>query len=469
VRQTQAVPRWSLDAAFAGLVLALIAVGPAVTVGIDDRTLPVYATQLATAVLVIHFGFSGLAQRSFGGVPATMRWLLASVALLAVPLMWTKDPAAVLAYMNFASGTIGGIAIAQVWKAVPLGYSWIDVGYVVFILGGATALLGSLSKARSVNSLHQSSMTPWGNSNFVAGCLVVAALIVMARSIHIGRHRKYAITFGLAVIGVALLTLSRGAAIAACVGAVFFLWSKSGKQLPRQLRPAPTASSHVDANVVVRLLLRVLAVFVPVAGYMAIEHATELRAQLNAQVTRNIETRFEMFRLAWEEFLKSPLTGTGWASFREASLGTTGESQTFAHNLVLSMLQIGGLLSVPYMVALAILMYRALRHGGPYTAAVAAAIAVSMTQPFFESTVGNLIFLPVAFLAGLATATAAEDRGGAVVTPRKGSARTRLPSPRSEYDRRLRRSQTAVRKHNATRAACTDQRLLSNNSSRYFP
>jgi hypothetical protein len=393
--------------------------------GVGDRTLPVYASQLAIAALLVHMGLSGLAQRGFGGVPATTRWLLASVALLAVPLMWTNDPAGVLAYVNFASGTIGGVAIAAVWKAVPQGYSWIDVGYVVFLLGGLAALLGSLSRARSVNSLHQSSLTPWGNSNFVAGCIVIAALIVMARSIRIGRHRKYAIILGLGAIGVALLTLSRAAAIAACVGAMFFLWSRSGQQLPRPLRPASTASRHADTSVLVRMISRALAVFVPVVGYIAVDHATELRSQVDTQVVRNIDTRFEMFRLAWEEFLRRPLTGTGWASFREAALGTVGESQTFAHNLVLSMLQIGGLLSVPYLAALAVVMYRALRHGGPYTAAIAAAIAVSMAQPFFESTVGNMIILPVAFLAGLSTAMTADDGSGGVVAPRTVSTRTR--------------------------------------------
>lgn len=406
--QMQAVPPWSLDAALAGLVVAAIAVGPAISMGVGDRTLPVYASQLAIAVLVVHMGLSGLAQRSFGGLPATARWLLASVALLAIPLVWTNDPAGLLAYLNFASGTVGGIAIAQMWKAMPLRYSWIDVGYIVFLLGGLTALLGSLSRAQSANSLHQSSMTPWGNSNFVAGCIVVAALIVMGRSIHVGRHRKFAITFGLAGIGVALLTLSRGAAIAACVGAMVFLWSKSGRQLPRRLRPASTVSGSADLSLLGRLLSRVLAIFIPVLGFIAIDHATDLRAQVNTQVMRNVDTRFEMFRLAWEEFLSSPLTGTGWASFREAALAAVGESQTFAHNLVLSMLQIGGLLSVPYLVALSVLMYRGLRHGGPYRAAVAASIAVSMAQPFFESTVGNLTSLPVAFLAGLSTVAAVD-------------------------------------------------------------
>lgn len=401
-RQKKVAPQWSLEAALAGLPLALIAVGPAIVGTIGDRRLPVYASQIAVAVLVIHIGFSVLAHRSYGGVPATMRWLLAAMALLAVPLFWSTDPAAgMLAYFNFTAGTIGGVAIAQVWKGIPREYSWIDVGYTVFLIAGVVQLMVSYSKATSVNSLHQTSPMPWGVTSVVAGGLVVAALILMARSARLGRNRKYAVTLALVTMGAALLTLTRGAIIAACVGAIFFLWSKSGKQ--RRRKPRSIGSSQVDTTVIVRLLSRALAVAIPVAGFIAIEHVTDLRAQVNSQVHTNIDIRLEMYRLAWEEFLKSPLTGTGWASFRDVSLDYAGQSETFAHNLVVSMLQIGGLLSLPYLVALAYVAYRALRNGGPYTAAVAAAIAISMTQPFFESTVCNLIILPVAFLAGLST------------------------------------------------------------------
>lgn len=430
-RHKHAAPGWSLDAALAGLPLALIAVGPAIVAEVGSRTLPVYASQIAVAVLLVHIGFVALAQRSCGDVPVTVRWLLAAMALLAVPLIWSTDPAAgILAYFNFASGTVGGIAIALVWRRMSREYSWIDVGYVVFLIAGVAQLLVRYSSASSVNSLHQSSPMPWGVSSVVAGGLVVAALIVMARSARLGRHRKYAVTLGLVALGVALLTLTRGAVVAACVGAMFFLWSKSGRQLPQQSRLQSTAARRISHKVPVQLISRTLAVLIPVVGFVAIEHATALRAQINGQVYANIGTRFEMYQLAWEEFLKRPLTGTGWASFREASLSATGQSQTFAHNLVVSMLQIGGLMALPYLVALSFLAYRALRHGGPYTAAVAAAIAVSMTQPFFESTVCNLIVLPVAFLAGLGAATSTQDDDDGVVTTRTLSARTRPRSTR---------------------------------------
>lgn len=401
-----AAPQWSLGVALAGLPLVVIAMGPAIVISISDRTLPIYASQIAIAALVVHIGFSVIADRSYGVVPATMQWLLAAAVLLALPLIWSKDPAAgMLAYLNFVSGTVGGVAIALVWKSTR-GYSWIDIGYIVFLIAGSVQLLFRYSGASSVNSLHQSAPLPWGVSSVVAGGLVVAALTVIARSTALGCHRKIAIAIGLSAIGVALLTLTRAAILAACVGAIFFLWSKTGREGLRPLTSRSSAARPVNTAASVQLIARVMAVFVPIAGFLAVERATDLRSQINSQVHTNVDIRLDMYRLAWEQFLSSPLTGTGWASFRGASLDTTGQSETFAHNLVVSMLQIGGLLSIPYLVALAYLAYRALRHGGPYTAAVAAAVAVSMSQPFFESTVCNLIVLPVALLAALPDGTA---------------------------------------------------------------
>lgn len=378
---------WSLDAALAGLPVALIAAGPVVVVAVAGRALPVYACQVAVAVLVVHIGFSVLARHSYGA-PGILRWLLGAAALLALPVAWSVDiGAGLLAYVNFAAGTVGGLAIAVIWQNVR-GWSWIDVGYCVFLVAGVAQLLYAYSSARTVSALHQSSLTPWGNSNFVAGCLVVAALVVMAR------RGRFTVLLGVAAIGVALLTLSRGALVAACVGLVVLLWSK-----PRLRR---TATGQVDVNhLAVQLFARGLAVAAPIAAYLAVEHVTALRGQVNRQVHTNVDTRLDMYRLAWAEFLENPLTGTGWASFRAASLDTTGLSQTFAHNVLLSMLQIGGLLAVPYLVVLAVLLWRALRRGGRYAAPVAAAVAIAMTDPFFESTAGNLIVLPVAVLAAL--------------------------------------------------------------------
>jgi hypothetical protein len=73
-----------------------------------------------------------------------------------------------------------------------------------------------------------------------------------------------------------------------------------------------------------------------------------------------------------------------------------GTSQTFGHNLVLSFLQIGGLLAVPFLVVLIVIVIRIVLRGGLIAAGVAASIAIAMTDPFFEGSVAATIAIAAA-------------------------------------------------------------------------
>ncbi len=392
---------WSLDALLASLPIALVVLGPILLLPIGGRSLPIYASQIAIALLFVHLFTSQLALRKQGladhhhPMPTPIKFLIFGVFLLAIPLYRAADPAAgLLAYLNFASGSLGAIALASVWRRNVAEYSWIDLAYVVFASVGVAQLLMSFRQADSINALHQSSQTPWGNSNFVAGCLVVVAFIIIGRSGAIGKYRLVSIAAGAAIIGTAMLTLSRGAAVAACIGGMCLLWSKFGPRISDSAKDVRTRA----LGQIVRMALRGLAVLLPFGAFLIVDWATTLRAVVNTQVHENVDTRLAMYELAWNEFLRAPFTGTGWASFREASLANIGQSQTFAHNSVLSLLQIGGMLSLPFLLSLAFLIYHALKGGGPYTAAIAASVTISMTDPFFESLVGNLLAIPFALV-----------------------------------------------------------------------
>ena len=401
-RQRHFIAPWSLGVALAGLTLALIPVGAAISVGLAGRTLNIYASQIALTILVIHIAFSALYERSGGWLDPAMVWLLLALVALALPLLWSTDlPGGVVAYMNFASGLVGGIAIAVIWKGVPHGFSWIDIGYAVFLVAGVAQLAFSLVDAGTVNAMHQAAQTPWGNSNFVAGCLVIGSFVLMARSLIVGIYIKWAMALGVTAIMVAALTLSRGAIVAASVGGMVFLWSVFSPMRERQR--FEVSKNSADSVPLGQLVTRGLAVLAPVAAIFAVFWATELRAGVNDRVHRNVEDRLSIYGLAWNEYIENPLTGTGWASFRATAEQTSGFSTTFAHNFVLSMLQLGGALSIPYLLAIAYLAYRAARYGNLYLAPVAAGFAIAMTDPFFESFVGNMLWLPVLLIAGLPT------------------------------------------------------------------
>lgn len=397
------VDRWSLTAVLAGLPIALIIFGPAVIIPVGDKNLLVLASQLAVAMLLVHIGFSALASHGVATLPSLARWLAASTALLALPVLWSADiEGGFVAYANFASGTIGGIAIALVWRTFQRSYSWIDVAYYIFLIGGVIQLTSAFSQAETSSALHQSAQTPWGNSNFVAACLVVAALGVMGRAVSLGKHRKYAVPVGVLSIGVALFTLSRGAILAACVGAVFFLWQGVSRLRGTVARHGHNREPGTHRPPLKIMLARSIALLIPFIAFWAIERVTQIRAEVNNRVYVNTDTRFALYELAWKEFVENPLTGTGWVSLRLTTQSSIGQSSTFAHNLLFSFLQIGGVLALPYLIVLAYIAYRSLRRGGPYAAAVGAALAISLTDPFFESVVGNLVVLPIALMASMA-------------------------------------------------------------------
>ena len=398
-------------------------------------TLPVYASQIAIAVLVIHIGFSVLATvvtaactchnaMAAGGHGHCLQSHSSGQPTQppAYSRTSTSCPGRWAAWLSRRSGSDMPTRVFLDRRRIP-----------VFLIAGVTQLLVRYSNASSVNSLHQSSPMPWGVTSVVAGGLVVAALIVIARSASLGSNRKYAVTRrsrrnwrGPAdpYPGSDHRRMRRGRS------------SSCGQDLAGKNHKA--ASVGVEAPVLwtqqlmVRLLSRVLAIVIPVAGFIAIEHVTDLRAQVNSQVHTNIDIRFQMYRLAWEEFLRSPLTGTGWASFRECHWSIPAKVKP-SHTIWWS----------PCFRLVACCHFHTwrfwptwriglLRHGGPYTAAVAASIAVSMTQPFFESTVCNLIFLPIAFLAGLSNATTEGDDAMSA-KPRAGANRKRLRSTRSVH------------------------------------
>ncbi|MFZ4893077.1 O-antigen ligase family protein [Plantibacter sp. Mn2098] len=366
-----------LTSFLAAAVLALIPWGPVLTFSAQGSTASLSASQIAIVFLAVQLFFSSLLAHNLGRkqIEVHSGLILVLLGLMIVPTFTAQVlGAAASAYLNFSFGIVGGILVGAVWAQTSRAQlGWVDAGLGIFLVGGATQLVISFSGSSDVAGLHQSSQTPWGNSNYVAGALVVGSIALLARIRSSSRRPSiFAYLPALMATAVALLTLSRGAVIALCVGAVVFVWNMAERPLPK-------------------FFLRAIALVIPFVALFLIDSATSQRLAVNSRVLVNVDSRFELFRLAAEEFASSPFIGTGWLSFRGVS-GAEIETQSFAHNLVLSFLQIGGLVfGLPVVTLIVVFVFRACRSDRLLSAAALSAIAISMTDPFFEGTVGGIL------------------------------------------------------------------------------
>ncbi|MEW1918629.1 O-antigen ligase family protein [Pseudarthrobacter oxydans] len=368
-----------IDQFLAALIFAAIPFGPVINIGTSGRGAHVALAQVLTFVLALHLAFTKLA--SITSFKTGLGFGLGLVLIMAPALFIAPDiaPAAV-AYFNYSTGVVGGIVIGMAWarsERHTLGV--IDAGLAAFLLLGTAQLLTGFLGASSLNSLHQNAQTPWGNSNYVAACLVVGAFVLLARGLETHSFRRVLVPVIAAII-VAMLTLSRGAALSMAVGAAVLLWTAGTRPWQKSI-------------------LRLCSIFLPILAIYMVTQLEDLRYQGSSHANSNIESRLKLFNAAWADFVESPWFGNGWISFRSVSAGAV-EEQSFAHNFLLSFLQIGGIfLGLLTVVIFLALMIRAIRRN-PYIAPpLFAAFAISMSDPFFESTVANLLTLSAVFFS----------------------------------------------------------------------
>jgi hypothetical protein len=355
-----------VDRLLAGLTIATLPLG-SLAYESEGRSLLIAYSLLVGTMLVVHVLAGTLAGRTQRG-PLGRAFRLATVMLLAMFVPVLADGLqlrALVAYASFAGGTLCGLAIAAVWSTTRRHFGFVDGCLVFFVLVTAAQLRLS---GDTGSNLHQAEVT-WGASNYVAGTLVVASLAVVARLLEV-RTARWLWAVPVIGFGSALLTLSRGAAVAGAIGLLVLLWN-SGR------------------TTTTRFLLRVSCVGLVVAAAEVFTAITDARSVGGYDPGQNIDARITLLSIAWDQFLSSPLTGTGWLALRD--VGAFAVPISFAHNVVLSFLQIGGLFGLVFLVVLARQVYVGLRHRTPMFAAVAALLAMSFSDPFLEGGVGSLI------------------------------------------------------------------------------
>ncbi|EYR65145.1 hypothetical protein N866_13165 [Actinotalea ferrariae CF5-4] len=281
--------------------------------------------------------------------------------MLAPVVVSGADRLSIVGYANFAIFTVGGIAVGTLWGLAGRKFGAIDYGLTAFVALAGADLANQLIDAET-GGLHAAAILEWGGSNYVAGALVVASMGLLARMRTV-QAPAYAYLLPFSAVCVAVLTLSRGALVAAAVGIAVLLW-RTGRSFGA------------------RALHRTGALLAVAGTFIALERVTAERSVGGYDPARNIDARVELAQIAWQEFQNAPVFGTGWYALRHSTVHL-GEL-SFAHNVVFSFLQIGGAFGALYLFVLFGAAAKALRGQTVFLAPVMAALAISMSDPFFE-------------------------------------------------------------------------------------
>lgn len=374
------------DQVLSGLTIATLPLG-SLAYASESRNLLISYSLLIGVLLLSHLLAGSLTRRCQNGpIGVAIRLSLVLLLTMFVPVLAGDSQArAIAAYVSFAGGTLCGLTIAAVWTTTRRRIGFIDVSLMLFVIV-TSVQIHVFRNLDPGTSLHQAKVA-WGASNYVAGTLIVASLAVIARLVEIRASRWLWLVPAGGFVS-AMLTLSRGAVVAGSIGVLVLMWN-SGRTATR------------------RTVLRLCCVALVVAAAELFTAITEVRSVGGYDPGQNIAARVELIELSWDQFVSSPLTGTGWLALRDVAGFDVPIS--FAHNVVLSFLQIGGLFGLAFLILLAHQSMKGMRNGTPMFAAVVAALAMSFSDPFFEGGVGALVSWAVIGYAAFSTPSSSEQ------------------------------------------------------------
>lgn len=366
---TRAVVHRPLTVWLASAAILAIAMGPAFTLRQGERQAPILWLEIVSAALV---GALVLRALTIRREPPFLPALIGVVSCLAVGLVTSPDAGlALVTFSRLTIGLAGGWAVALAWRRSGEAWNIIDASLAVTGFLIAVQLLLSLRSDPEVAYVINRGELSWGRSNYVAAVLAISSVALIGR-LRVCRPHLVWWVAPIVMIYAAYRTLSRASLVGIAAGLV----------LLALLRARRTSKSRAGRGLVVVVIVLI--------GLYAFTQISRSRADVQTEqhLAATVESRLDQWRLARDSFLESPLVGTGYGELRLL----TAERSTYAHNVVLSMLQQVGLLAVPFLVLLTGLGVKAFRRGRPeLRPALVVILVISQVQPLFEGTGGALV------------------------------------------------------------------------------
>jgi hypothetical protein len=363
----------SLGQLLAGLTILSISAGPAIVISYKDRGLPVLLAFLPMTLLFLHLVHTACQMRH-----RALRLALLGLTLLFFRALIGADTGYGLnVVMNLTFGLLGGYLLAAASRLRTASrFTPVDLGLACFLIATSFQVL-SQRLGYAGGAFHHSLILPWGRSNLVAAVLAIATMLY-TRRLMLSRPRLLLWTPVAPAALAAIAILSRGAIGATLFGLILAI-HRFG--LARQARRT------IGRPVVAVLGLSVM-MGLTILAFGAVADARQGYATQAAAVT----ARQDLWELAWNEFLDSPVIGSGFGALRDLTIPSIGEASSFAHNFILSMLQQAGLLGLPILIAFYWLLWRRYRSAQNWStvALVGMVLFLTFVEIVIESPVAGM-------------------------------------------------------------------------------
>jgi O-antigen ligase len=327
----------------------------------------------------------------------------------ALSLVWARDPLTGIAELKEWLVMLAALAVTMRYVAGGAGRSR-RVLALVAVTGACTAGMMAVVAATApmgpvLAVLLKKIDLPWGRSNYLAGILILALPVALGGlgSAASARARLGWLVLVLANATGLALSASKGAILALVAGFV--------------LAYAPAGRA---ARAALLLMGAVIAVGASAFLYGPLHQVLVYRMQASA-LAYSAGERYDLYHLAWESFLRRPLTGVGLNNFSVVANRLTGVD-TVPHNFGLGFLAelglIGTILAFTWLGTLLFTGFRAVRSAasqrermlalGVWCALLAFALHNQLESTLYGEQIKVLLVLVAAAAWGMRAETSSE-------------------------------------------------------------
>lgn len=344
----------------AAAVVVGVPLGQAFRVELGEQGLPILWSEIFGVILLLHWTLS---RRLSSGRLVPL--VLAGGGLFVAGALGPSPVLSLVTTKNLVFGALLGTVLG---RHMPPGRAVKALTVSLLVIVGQLML--AIGDLRLVADFHSQANLNWGRSNYVAAVALLGCGVFAV----IGRSQARSALALLPAIVVVYLTGSRGSLFALVLGLLVFAFGGGSSR-----------------NGVERMTKAILICGLGVVAFVLGSSLWSARS-VATNAGSNIAERPALVRASIDEFVASPLVGSGTGGIADSASATSDSGQRYAHSLVPSILQQYGVLGVPWLIVMAVRVVSAWRGDLPISRPwLTAMVVVASVEVVFEGVIGSVV------------------------------------------------------------------------------